>query len=187
MQPLLYVLGISGYSGSGKTTLIEQLLPHLIAAGLRVSVIKHTHHDFDPDQPGKDSWRHRQAGAAEVLLAGGQRWALLHELRHAPEPALPALLARLAPCDLVLVEGFKQEPFAKLEVYRSALGKPPLYPEQEDVIAIASDGPLPFVVPDVRAARLCQLNLNAPDGIAGFILRQRTRFLYPPDPQHYQP
>lgn len=183
MQQARHVLGISGYSGSGKTTLIEQLLPRLRAAGLCVSVIKHTHHEFDLDQPGKDSWRHRQAGAAEVLLAGGQRWALLHELRRQPEPALPALLARLAPCDLVLVEGFKQEPFAKLEVYRSAPGKPPLYLSWPDVVAVASDGPLPAALP----AGLQLLNLNAPDEIAGFILRQLAAWRYAPTDQHHQP
>jgi molybdopterin-guanine dinucleotide biosynthesis protein B len=161
----MQIFGISGYSGSGKTTLLEQLLPCLKARGLKIAVIKHTHHDFDLDQPGKDSWRHRAAGADEVLLAGGQRWALLHELRDQPEPDLNELVSHLSPCDLVLVEGFKQEAFLKLEVYRPTLGKPLLYPGREDIIAVATDVPasaLPLAPP-------CCLDLNAPDTIADFI------------------
>ncbi len=152
------VFGIAGYSGSGKTTLIEKLLPELIARGLRVSVIKHTHHDADIDQPGKDSYRHRAAGAHEVLLAGGARWALLHELRDQPAPSLQDHLLRLAPCDLVLVEGFKQEAMPKIEVYRQVLGKPALFPNDSGVIAIASDAP-------VQSDLLC-LSL---DDVAGIV------------------
>ena len=133
------VLALVGWSGSGKTTLLTALLPLLAARGLAVSTIKHVHHEVDLDQPGKDSWRHRAAGAREVLVAGGARWALLHELRGAAEPALPELLARLAPVDLVLVEGFKAGPAAKLEIYRPALGKPPLWPDRPDILAVASD------------------------------------------------
>jgi molybdopterin-guanine dinucleotide biosynthesis protein B len=133
------VLALVGWSGSGKTTLLTALLPLLAARGLALSTVKHVHHDADLDQPGKDSWRHRAAGAREVLVAGGARWALLHELRDAPEPALPELLKRLAPVDLVLVEGFKAGPGAKLEVYRPALGKPPLWPDRPDILAVASD------------------------------------------------
>jgi molybdopterin-guanine dinucleotide biosynthesis protein B len=137
------VLALVGWSGSGKTTLLTALLPRLIARGLRVSTIKHAHDGFDLDRPGKDSYRHRAAGAHEVLVASATRWALLHELSGAPEPALPALLARLDPVDLVLVEGFKAGPSAKLEVHRPALGKPPLWPGRTDILAVASDAALP--------------------------------------------
>ena len=110
------VFGFAGWSGSGKTTLIEQVIPAITARGLRVSVIKHAHHGFDIDKPGKDSWRHREAGASEILLVSDQRWVLMHELRGAPEPDLDAQLAHLSPCDLVLVEGFKAVQIPKLEV-----------------------------------------------------------------------
>jgi molybdopterin-guanine dinucleotide biosynthesis protein B len=136
------LLGITGWSGSGKTTLLTALIPLLTAGGLSVSTIKHAHHAFDLDQPGKDSWRHREAGASEVLIASGRRWALLHE-NHGPEPDLEALLARLAPVDLVLVEGFKSSPHPKIEVHRPSLGKPPIWPDRPDIAAIASDEPLP--------------------------------------------
>ena len=136
------VLGIVGWSGSGKTTLLAAVLPLLRAAGLSVSTIKHAHHGFDMDRPGKDSHRHRLAGAHEVLVASSRRWALLHEVAGA-EPDLPDLLARMAPVDLVLVEGFKSHEFPKLEVYRPALGKPPIWPDWPDVVAVASDSPLP--------------------------------------------
>lgn len=132
------VLGLVGWSGAGKTTLLERMLPLLAEAGLEVSTIKHAHHGFDLDRPGKDSWRHRQAGAREVLVAGGSRWALMHELR-GPEPTLPELLARMRPVDLVLVEGYKTHPYPKIEVHRPALGKPPIWPEQPDIVAVASD------------------------------------------------
>ncbi|MDQ7989952.1 MAG: molybdopterin-guanine dinucleotide biosynthesis protein B [Candidatus Dactylopiibacterium sp.] len=156
------VIGISGWSGAGKTTLIERLLPLLRARGLRVSLIKHTHHAFDLDQPGKDSWRFREAGAAEVLLAGERRWALMHELREAPEPSLAELLAHLAPCDLVLVEGFKSAGLDKIEVHRPALGKPLLHPQMPGVLALASDEPLSGGLP--------WLDLNAPEQIAAWLL-----------------
>jgi molybdopterin-guanine dinucleotide biosynthesis protein B len=132
------VLGLVGWSGAGKTTLLERMLPLLREAGLAVSTVKHAHHGFDLDRPGKDSWRHRQAGAREVLVAGGSRWALMHEA-HGAEPSLPELLERLEPVDLVLVEGFKAHPYPKLEVHRPALGKPPIWPQQADVVAVASD------------------------------------------------
>ena len=137
------VLSLVGWSGSGKTTLLTALLPVLIARGLSVSTVKHAHHGFDIDRPGKDSHRHRAAGAREVMVAGGARWALLHENGDAPEPPLAALLARMAPVDLVLVEGYKLEPGAKLEVHRPALGKPPLWPGRPDILAVASDQGLP--------------------------------------------
>ncbi len=135
------VLGIVGWSGSGKTTLLVALLPLLRAQGLRVSTIKHTHHGFDMDRPGKDTYRHREAGAQEVLVASGTRWALLHEIQ-GEEPALPYLLSKLEPVDLVLVEGFKAHPFPKLEVHRPSLGKPPIWPDAPDVAAVASDQPI---------------------------------------------
>ena len=133
------VLGIVGWSGSGKTTLLEALLPLLRARGLTGATVKHTPHGFDMDRPGKDTYRHREAGAHEVLVASSQRWALLHEVA-GPEPPLPELLARMQPADFVLVEGFKTHPFAKLEVYRPALGKPSIWLTELDVVAVAADG-----------------------------------------------
>src|SRR6202165_1043192 len=122
------VIGLAGWSGAGKTTLLTRVIPHLLREGLRVSVIKHAHHSFDVDVPGKDSWVHRQSGAVEVLVSSGQRWALMHELRGAPEPRLPELLRKMSPVDLVVVEGFKSEPHRKIEVDRNASGKPLLFP-----------------------------------------------------------
>lgn len=156
------VFGFAGYSGSGKTTLIEQLIPRFTARGLRVSLIKHTHHNFDVDQPGKDSYRHRAAGAGEVLLTCDTRWVLMHELHGAPEPTLDEQLQVLSPCDLVLVEGFKQTPISKLEVYRPGYGKPPIWPENQSVIAVATDERIHCPLP--------VLDLNDPDSIAQFIL-----------------
>lgn len=137
------VLGIVGWSGSGKTTLIERLLPLLRQQGLRVSVVKQSHHDVEIDRPAKDSWRHRQAGAHEVLLSTPYRWALMHELRGAPEPGLDELLRHLSPCELVLVEGFKRADYPKLEVWRSVLDKPLLHGDDPRILAVASDVPLP--------------------------------------------
>ncbi len=135
----MHVFGFAGYSGAGKTTLIEQLIPLLGAAGLRVSLLKHTHHDFDIDKPGKDSWRFRTAGAQEVMLAGAQRWALMHERREAAEPTLADLLAHMSPCDLVLVEGFRADDIPKIEVYRPSTGRERLHPQFPGVVAVASD------------------------------------------------
>ncbi len=141
------VIGLTGWSGSGKTTLLTALLPLLIARGLAVSTVKHAHHGFDLDKPGKDSYRHREAGAREVLVASGRRWALMHELgadgEGRAEPGLPELLARLAPVDLVLVEGFKANPHAKIEVHRPATGGAPMWPGRTDIVAVAADAPLP--------------------------------------------
>jgi molybdopterin-guanine dinucleotide biosynthesis protein B len=159
----MQVLGIVGWSGSGKTTLIAALLPILRADGLTVSTVKHAHHGFDMDHPGKDTFRHRAAGAYEVLVASGRRWALLHEIE-GEEPDLPALLARLEPVDLVLVEGFKTHPFPKLEVHRPALGKPPIWPTQPGVIAVAS--PDPGLTAGIRPI----LPLDDPSAIAEWIL-----------------
>jgi len=137
------VFGIAGHSGMGKTTLLERLIPALSARGLVVSLIKHSHKNVDIDRPGKDSYRLRESGCKEVLLLGNDRWALMHELRAAPEPSLDYLLDRMAHCDLVLVEGFKNGHFPKLEVWRQAVGKPPLSPEWPGIVAIASDTPVP--------------------------------------------
>jgi molybdopterin-guanine dinucleotide biosynthesis adapter protein len=134
------IVGIVGWSGSGKTTLLVALLPLLRARGLSVSTVKHAHNGFDLDRPGKDTFRHREAGAQEVLVTSPQRWALLHET-DGLEPSLPELLARMQPVDMVLVEGFKTHPFPKLEVHRPALGKPPIWPDVLDVLAVATDAP----------------------------------------------
>jgi len=158
----LKVFGIAGYSGSGKTTLLEKLIPEFKSRGLRVSVIKHTHHRFDLDKPGKDSWRHREAGAEEVLVLSGDRWVLMHELRGAPEPALEEQLAILSEVDLVLIEGFKAAPVPKVEVHRPASGKTPLWPENPHVVAVATDAELQAPVP--------VLDLNNTRAVAQFIL-----------------
>jgi molybdopterin-guanine dinucleotide biosynthesis protein B len=144
------VIGLAGWSGAGKTTLLTRLIPHFMAQGLRVSVIKHAHHSFDVDVPGKDSWLHRQSGAAEVLVSSGLRWALMHELRGASEPKLPELLAKMSRVDLVIVEGFKSEPHRKIEVYRAANGKPPLFPGDPGIVGIASDTKLETRLPTVH-------------------------------------
>ena len=141
------IFGLAGWSGSGKTTLLTALIPELAARGLSVSTIKHAHHEFDIDRPGKDSWRHRQAGAHEVMVASSRRWALMHELREAPEPPLEELVAQMNPVDLLLVEGWKWHPHPKLEVHRPALGKPLLYPQDPHVIAIAADEPIAAPIP----------------------------------------
>jgi molybdopterin-guanine dinucleotide biosynthesis protein B len=133
------VIGFAGWSGAGKTTLLSRVIPHLLKAGLRISVIKHAHHSFDVDVPGKDSWMHRQSGATEVLVSSARRWALMHELRQVSEPRLPDLLKKLSPVDLVVVEGFKSEPHRKIEVYRLANGKPLLFPDDPEISGIASD------------------------------------------------
>ena len=137
------VIGLAGWSGSGKTTLITKVIPVLAGRGWKVATIKHAHHDFDIDQPGKDSWLHRAAGASEVIVASSRRFALIHELRGAPEPPLEDILAKLSPADLIIVEGFKRHAHPKLEVYRASVGKPLLYPDDDCIVAIASDAPLP--------------------------------------------
>src|SRR6266704_1838306 len=137
------VIGHAGWSGAGKTTLLAKVIPRLTARGLKVSTVKHAHHSFDVDQPGKDSHTHRLAGATEVLVSSANRFALVHELRGAPELPLAALIEKLAPVDLVVVEGFKREAHPKLEVYRAGLGKPLLHPDDPAIVAIAADAPLP--------------------------------------------
>ena len=137
------VFGLAGWSASGKTTLLTALIPELVSRGITVSTLKHAHHAFDVDQPGKDSWRHRQAGAREVMISSQNRWALMHELRGAPEPTFEELVRRMSPADLLLVEGFKHYTHPKIEVYRPSLGKPLLHPEDPSVVAIASDEMMP--------------------------------------------
>ena len=141
------IFGLAGWSGSGKTTLLAALIPELVARGLTVSTIKHAHHEFDIDRPGKDSWRHRQAGAHEVMVASSRRWALMHELRGAPEPPLEDLVVQMSPVDLLLVEGWKHHPHPKLEVHRPSLGKTLLYPHDPHIVAIASDKPIAAPIP----------------------------------------
>lgn len=133
------VIGLAGWSGAGKTTLVTKLVPEFAARGVSVSTIKHAHHAFDVDTPGKDSWMHRQAGAREVLVSSANRFALMHELRGAPEWTLPQLLAKLSPCDLVIVEGFKRNGHPKIEVCRAGNGKPFLWPGDPEIRGIASD------------------------------------------------
>jgi molybdopterin-guanine dinucleotide biosynthesis protein B len=156
------VIGIAGWSGAGKTTLLTRVIPCLTARGLRVSTLKHAHHAFDIDQPGKDSHTHRVAGATEVLISSANRFALMHELRGEPEWTLRTLLAKLSPVDLVLVEGFKRETHPKLEVFRAAVGKPMLHPDDPNIVAVASDGEV--------AARVPVVSLDDIDAIAGILV-----------------
>jgi len=141
------VIGLSGWSGAGKTTLLTRVIPYLLGRGLRVSVIKHAHHEFDVDVPGKDSWTHRQSGATEVLVSSARRWALMHELRGGAEPRLPELLAKMSPVDLVIVEGFKREPLHKIEVHRHANNKPLLFPDDPGIVGIATDAVVETTLP----------------------------------------
>jgi molybdopterin-guanine dinucleotide biosynthesis protein B len=169
------IFGFAGFSGSGKTTLIEKLIPVFSARGLKTSVIKHAHHGFDVDRPGKDSYRHREAGCSEVLVTSSKRWALMHELRGAPEPSLDELVAKLSPCDLVLVEGFKHEPIPKLEVHRGAeAGSGLLFPHDPYILAIATDIPL--------TTRLPVFELEDAERIAEFVIATALR-ITPPRPQ----
>jgi molybdopterin-guanine dinucleotide biosynthesis protein B len=156
------IFGFAGWSGSGKTTLIEQVIPRFVLAGLKVSLIKHAHHRFDVDHPGKDSYRVREAGCSEVLVTSRQRWALMHEARGEPETTLEEQIARMSPCDLLLIEGYKYYPLPKLEIYREANGKPLLYPEDEHIVALATDTPV--------QSRLPQFNIEDYDAIAAFVL-----------------
>ncbi|MBU6467934.1 MAG: molybdopterin-guanine dinucleotide biosynthesis protein B [Betaproteobacteria bacterium] len=157
------IIGFAGYSGSGKTTLIEKVIPLLAQRGLRVSVIKHAHHRFDIDVPGKDSWRHREAGASEVLVSSSHRWVLMHELRNEAEPDLNQLIAKLTDPDIIIVEGFKTHPIKKIEVWRKATNHPRIAPEDPFVVAVASDLP--------TSDELVQLNINSPEQIVEFILQ----------------
>ena len=156
------IIGFAGWSGSGKTTLIEQLIPRLVARGMRVSVIKHAHHTFDVDQQGKDSYRHRHAGAGEVLVTSSRRWVLMRELRGEREPTFDEQVARLTPCDLVIVEGFKFQSIAKIEVWREATGEAMLHPKDRDMVAVATDAKIETNLP--------VLDLNDPEAVAVFVL-----------------
>jgi molybdopterin-guanine dinucleotide biosynthesis protein MobB len=158
------IIGLAGWSGSGKTTLLINVIPRLVARGLKISTVKHAHHNFDIDKPGKDSHSHRIAGATEVLVGSANRWALVHELRGQIEPGLRELLAKLSPVDLVIIEGYKREPHPKLEVYRAAVGKPLMQPDDPQIVAIAADTPLP-------SARVPVLSLDDIEGIAELLLK----------------
>src|SRR5258707_10214333 len=158
------IIGLAGWSGSGKTTLLTKVIPRIAARGLRVSTLKHAHHAFDVDLPGKDSHTHRMAGATEVLVGSANRWAQVHELRGEAEPGLDALLRRLSPVDLVLVEGYKRERHPKLEVYRAVNDKPLLHPDDPAIVAIASDVPLP-------AARIPVVDLDDVERVADLLVR----------------
>lgn len=161
------IFGLAGWSGSGKTTLAVKLIPALTARGLTVSTMKHAHHSFDVDQPGKDSYEHRRAGAAEVLVTSAERWALMRELHGAPEPTMDELIARMNPVDLVLVEGFKREPHDKLEIFRAAGGRPPLCHEDPHIVAIASAEPDDAALAGIELPRL---PLDDAAAIADFII-----------------
>jgi molybdopterin-guanine dinucleotide biosynthesis protein B len=156
------IFGFAGWSGSGKTTLIEKLIPRFVKRGMRVSLIKHAHHTFDVDQPGKDSYRHRHAGASEILVTSSRRWVLMHELHGEPEPSFDEQLKHLSPCDLLLVEGFKYAPIPKLEVWREETGEPLLHPNDSHIVAVASDRRI--------ETRLPRFDLNDRDAIEDFIL-----------------
>jgi molybdopterin-guanine dinucleotide biosynthesis protein B len=159
------IIGLAGWSGAGKTTLLAKVIPILVARGLKVSTIKHAHHGFDVDVPGKDSHTHRERGASEVLVASSRRWALIHELRGEEEPDLPALLAMMNPVDLVVVEGFKRHSHPKLEVYRAEVGKPLLHPDDPLIVAVATDGALP-------QARVPAIALDDAEGITDLLMAE---------------
>ncbi|RAI36688.1 molybdopterin-guanine dinucleotide biosynthesis protein B [Rhodoplanes roseus] len=166
------VIGFTGWSGAGKTTLIKRVIPRLIGRGLTVSTVKHAHHGFDVDHPGKDSYAHRVAGATEVLVSSPLRFALMHELRGAPEPELHELLRRLAPVDLVIVEGFKREPHPKIEVHRAVVGKPHIFPDDPDIVAIAADGPVPDAAAAGRRPAVAVLALDDVQAIVDFMVER---------------
>ncbi|HVF64057.1 MAG TPA: molybdopterin-guanine dinucleotide biosynthesis protein B [Casimicrobiaceae bacterium] len=167
--------GFAGWSGSGKTTLIERLIPALVGRGLVVSLVKHAHHDFDTDVPGKDSYRHRQAGCTEVLVSSANRWAIVHELRGAEEMSLGQALALLSPCDLVLVEGYKRSAIPKLEVYRAALDKPLMFRGDPHIVAAATDATEAF-----RDSGLPVFPLDAYDALATLVVERAA----PADASH---
>jgi len=159
------IIGLAGWSGSGKTTLVTGVIPVLVKRGLKIATVKHAHHDFDIDHPGKDSWRHREAGACEVAVVSSRRWAIVHELGQESEPPLGEILGKLSPVDLVIVEGFKRYRLPKLEVYRADVGKPLLHPEDDCIVAVATDAALPqATVPVVMLADI--------EGIADVLLAE---------------
>ena len=157
------VMGIVGWSGSGKTSLVVQVLPVLKEHGLKVSTMKHAHHRFDVDKPGKDSFRHREAGASEVLVVTSSRWVLMHESREESEPSIESLIERMTPVDLLLIEGFKTHHHPKLEIHRESEGKSLLCLDDPEIVAVASDAPL-------LGLKIPRLNLNDPSAVAEFIL-----------------
>ena len=167
------LFGFAGWSGSGKTTVIERIIPLLRGGGLRVSLVKHAHHEFDIDQPGKDSWRHRQAGCGEVLVSSSARWALMHELRGDPELTLEQALRRLSPCDLVLVEGFKRAAIPKLEIHRPAVGKALLFPDDSRIVGLATDVPGAFADLPIPV-----LDLSNAGAIAAFVIARSTQLVF---------
>jgi molybdopterin-guanine dinucleotide biosynthesis protein B len=155
------VFGLTGSSGSGKTTLAEHLISWFRIEGYTISTLKHAHHGFDVDKPDKDSYRMREAGAQEVFLIGDRRWVLMHEYRDEEEPSLDSLVERLAPCDIVLVEGFRKSSVLKIEVYRPSLENPPSWPGNPSIVAVATDSPIDCPLP--------VLDLNCPAQIAQYI------------------
>ena len=163
------VFGIAGWSGSGKTTLIERLIPELTLRGLVVSLVKHAHHEFDIDQPGKDSYRHRHAGCTEVFVSSSRRFALMHELRGAPELTLAQAVGHLSACDLALIEGYKAAPIPKLELWREVVGKALLHPDDSHIVAIATDAP------ERLATRLPKFSLDAVAEMATFVVERAGR------------
>ena len=163
------IIGLAGWSGAGKTTHVAKLIPSITARGLTVSTVKHAHHAFDVDQPGKDSYQHRMAGATEVLVSSQNRFALMRELRGAPELGLTELLAKLTPVDLVIIEGYKRDPHPKLEVFRAGVGKPLIHPDDPHVVAIASDVPLP-------QARVPRISLDDTEAIIDILLEHAEKF-----------
>jgi molybdopterin-guanine dinucleotide biosynthesis protein B len=168
------VIGFSGFSGSGKTTLVEQVITRLRLAGQRVSVVKHAHHAFDIDHEGKDSWRHRQAGAFEVVVASDRRLAKIREFEVHAEPTVHQLIAELCDCDWVLVEGFKHAGLFKIEVWRAATGKPAQYPHDPFVVAVATDSAQQLPEP----TGLPVLDLNDADDVTRFLLGSSARYEY---------
>ena len=166
------IFGFAGWSGSGKTTLIEQIVPRLVARGLVVSLVKHAHHEFEIDRPGKDSFRHREAGCNEVLVSSSARWALIHELRGDAELTLERALARLSTCDIALVEGYKAYPIPKLEVWRAQVGKPLLYQHDPHIVAVATDNLT--ALPADANARVPVFVLSDTDAIATFVADRAT-------------
>jgi molybdopterin-guanine dinucleotide biosynthesis adapter protein len=176
------IIGLAGWSGSGKTTLLAKIIPRLVARGYTVSTVKHAHHGFDVDTPGKDSHTHRMAGATEVLVASAKRWALMHELRDAAEPAIYDLLQKMSPVDFVLIEGFKSALHSRIEVYRRQVGKPPFHPDNPHVVGIVSDTPFPHAGRPV-------VDIDDVEGVVELILAKAenleavlTRLPAPPPP-----
>jgi molybdopterin-guanine dinucleotide biosynthesis protein B len=168
-------LGIVGWSGSGKTVLITRLIPLLVQRGLKITTVKHAHHAFDVDQPGKDSYEHRKSGASEVLVSSARRWVQMHEVGDGAEATLGELLSRASPCDLILVEGFKGERHPKLEIYRPAVGKEPLHPQDPHIVAVATDAPLPSskvpVVDLNNIAAVADVVMSKAEPLAGLLTR----------------